>query len=514
MPEPLEQLPRRRPETTAIAAAGGSWSASRSGASTAVTRPGSAWRAASITGWSGWRVCTSRCPCPSSAHHPAGQREQRQRLLRRPVPGAVSSWSKSRKATASAGATRCRTARCRPPAGGGIALLGGAGDLADGLSRERLELLAGAATPTRRLRNRVDRAVRRPPGARCRTAGRPRPPRAARPPRTPRSGPGHRTSRRRAAGPGRSGSRRRSPGPHGAQEVDEPVGEETALRGVVVPPVHHLDRRPAPPLLGPARGEEGSPRRGASSVGHGDTTEARPAAPLGPLAGDVAGVPGGGLLGLVTLVVLVQHHHPAEPGHGRPGIRPGPRSPSPRRRRPGPTPRRPPRRACRGRGRRPGDRIGRGGRPAAGLGNRGAEHERVAVGIGGGRQHEGYRSAPGASRSTPRAAAGRRPGAGRPAARRRVRAEAGPAGPAPPPAAARSGGNGRPAGPAPRRPAGEVDDVGRGPQPVTLASGRRSIPSRGSTSVSTTHAPTRRPCSSARTIVPTRTRSSQPSGTL
>ena len=76
------------PETRAIAAAGGSRRASRSGASTAATRPGSAWSAASSTGWSGCRVCTSRRPCPSpAAHHPAGPREQRQRLLGRPVAG-------------------------------------------------------------------------------------------------------------------------------------------------------------------------------------------------------------------------------------------------------------------------------------------------------------------------------------------------------------------------------------------------------------------------------------------
>ena len=46
--------------------------------------------------------------------------------------------------------------------------------------------------------------------------------------------------------------------------------------------------------------------------------------------------------------------------------------------------------------------------------------------------------------------------------------------------------------PAPGRPPGEVDEVGPGPRPDHLASGRRSTPAGGSTPTSTTHPPTRR----------------------
>ncbi len=52
-----------------------------------------------------------------------------------------------------------------------------------------------------------------------------------------------------------------------------------------------------------------------------------------------------------------------------------------------------------------------------------------------------------------------------------------------------------------------------GPQPVTLARGRSTVPSGGRDSSSVTHPPTRRPCSSMRTRVPTATRSASSSGT-
>ena len=63
-----------------------------------------------------------------------------------------------------------------------------------------------------------------------------------------------------------------------------------------------------------------------------------------------------------------------------------------------------------------------------------------------------------------------------------------------------------PAGPAPRRPVGQVDQLGRRPPAGHLgdrASGPR--PGGGSTPTATTQPPTRRPCRATRTIVPTRT---------
>ena len=432
---------------------------------------------------------------------------------------AVSSWSKSRNATASADATRCRTASvptttrvpgspcCEAP----VTSPTGSPASASSSSRAR-------ATPTRRLRNRVD------PHA-LQTTGRSVPQRRQRStPASSCSTDAAHTSQRPELAARRAGQ---EPGPAdpvddadhpagSAQEVDEAIGEQAALRGIVVAPVHHLDRGPAPPLLGPARDEEVAPVEGFERRARRHQ-EARPAGPLGPLAGDVAGVPGRGLLGLVALVVLVQHHHPAEPGHRCPGAGAGADHRHPAGRRPGPL--------AGGRRAGPvvgeaGDRVagaGEAGRQPLGLGHRRAQHERVTVRVGGGREHRAGTGRPRAPAAARRGGgAGRRPGAGRPAARRgrvRVAGGSGRARTAPGGDAVRRNEAGRPAQRHAAQRARSTSSAG-GPQPVTLASGRRSIPSRGATSASTTHAPTRRPCSSTRTIVPTRTRSSQPSGTL
>ncbi len=52
-----------------------------------------------------------------------------------------------------------------------------------------------------------------------------------------------------------------------------------------------------------------------------------------------------------------------------------------------------------------------------------------------------------------------------------------------------------------------------GPQPLTLASGWTTTPAGGSTGSATTQPPTLRPCSTIRTMVPTRTSSAMPDGT-
>ena len=169
------------------------------------------------------------------------------------------------------------------------------------------------------------------------------------------------------------------------------------------------------------------------------------------------------------------------PGHRRPGAGPGADHGHPAGRRPGPL----------AGGRRAGPVVGEAGdrwpdRAQAGrqplrLGHRRAQHERVAVRVGGGREHQRVPVGAGRPAAAPLAGgAGRRSGAGRRAASADGPAPtADRAGPAPRPAATRCAGT-RPGRPAQRHAAQRARSTrsAGGPQPVTLASGRRSTPSR------------------------------------
>ena len=283
-----------------------------------------------------------------------------------------------------------------------------------------------------------------------------------------------------------------------AQRRDQRVGVQAGPRRVLAAAVDDVDHRPAVPL-GLRDGAEQRPHASASSEGTGDTTHARHTGPPGPLDGDVAGVPRGRLLLLVGLVVLVEHHHGGQVGAPAPTPPPGPRRRWPR-----------PRAAAQSFGMRATGRPpGAGGPPAAGpppptarapARCRGAAAARAtAERVGGGRQPQ--HGAVGWSNALGRAArrAARAPGparrAGRRAApdrRRRRRRAAGT----------------WPAGPAQRHAAHSARSTtsAGGPQPVTLAIGRSVHARRAARRRSaTTQPPTRRPCRSTRTMVPTRT---------
>ena len=398
-------------------------------------------------------------------------------------------------------------------------MLRGAGDLAHRLARERLELLAGPGHPDPQVAEpgRPARAGR-PPAARCRSAGSgARPPRAARPTRrTPRSAPSsphvaQASSRARpfrlSTQTTRPGARRRS------TKRSENRPPWWGRRGAGRPP----RRGPAPPLLGPARDEEVAPVEGLERRARRHQ-HARQAGPPGPLDGDVAGVPGRGLL---VLVAPRRARRAPPPGRGR-GI--GAQAPAR-----APTTVTPPAAA-------------RAHSPAAAAPGR--SWARQATGWPArreaGRQRAGPRSTDGhstsaspsgsaaaASTSGYRSAAGRQPQhAPRPAQRvgqERVVERLGDRvdrcrrigqGPHRARAATRSRNEaGRPAQRHAAQRARSTSSAG-GPQPVTLASGLQVDPRRRARR--RRRRPSRRPAGRAaatRTIVPTRTRSSQPSGT-
>ena len=199
--------------------------------------------------------------------------------------------------------------------------------------------------------------------------------------------------------------------------------------------------------------------------------------------------------------MLVQHQDGGQVDHRRPGRRPGPHhggaprawaqssgitargSPIRRRRTPEvPRPRRP-----------------RAARISAWPRRPGGQHQRQPVGRRAAAAPRSAPSGPSGRRTPPRPASSPVVGTGWRGTQR-----VGHAGDGPRRRRRAQEGHG-PAGPATGGPVGQVDQVRGGPHPVTLASGRRTVPSGGSTSTATTQPPTRRPCSSMRTRVPTPT---------
>ena len=106
-----------------------------------------------------------------------------------------------------------------------------------------------------------------------------------------------------------------------AELVGQRPGQQAVAR-VLLSLVHHLDHRPAGPVTGAVGGVELAPpqrlQRRARAGEH-----ARHPGPARPLDGDVARVPGGRLLLLVGLVVLVEHDDARQVADRRPRRRPG-----------------------------------------------------------------------------------------------------------------------------------------------------------------------------------------------
>ncbi len=108
----------------------------------------------------------------------------------------------------------------------------------------------------------------------------------------------------------------------GSEEADQGRREQPGAARVLVAPVHHLDRRPTGPVAGAVRREQVAPRQRLQGRA-GARQDAGHPGPARSLDGDVAGVPGGRLLLLVGLVVLVEHDDGGQVGHRRPGRGPG-----------------------------------------------------------------------------------------------------------------------------------------------------------------------------------------------
>ena len=348
---------------------------------------------------------------------------------------------------------------------------------------------------------------------------------------------GHRATAAGAAGQGAAVGAGQQPGPalpvedahhptrrdveDRPQQLDQALGEQPGAR-IVGGPVDHFDHRPSPTFDRPVGGDQPA----GFQEGHrraGRHQHHRRPVPSAALDGHVDRRPGGRALLPIRLVVGIEHHHRGDPREWGPGGGPGPdHHPLPRRRRfpfvgeqghrrPGPA-----------------ESVDQQGRP--GMGRRQHQHpgrpppvdqlEGNQRGVeGGGQPHHRLR---GDTVEGLGDDAHRRTSRGRHRVRLRGARHRGwrEAVRVPVPFLTTRGGDAVPrnddSGPAHRQDAhsARATTRGGGPSPLDRAIGLGSTPAGGTTSSSTTQAPTRRPWRSMRTRLPTRMDGDRGSGTV
>lgn len=108
----------------------------------------------------------------------------------------------------------------------------------------------------------------------------------------------------------------------GPQQVCCPGGEQAASTRLIVPPIDHLDNRPASSLISPGDAQDPVCRMKRGKRRCRADQQARHSGPSGPLDGNVPGMPGRISLLLQRLVMLVQHHNSIKRRGGCPHRRP------------------------------------------------------------------------------------------------------------------------------------------------------------------------------------------------